>query len=158
MEWLKTTNALRGLSEPMSEVRIRDLVLTDEHDTVDLEESLVDAAKKLLSLPRGILVALDDGKVKGVLTSIQILAAVAEGSDMASETCGSHIDTDVMEVGQDDIVSEIVQSMNERRPHAVVAVDDRTGSKITKDKKTELRPSVLVSMNGVLKAYLSNQR
>ena len=108
----------------MSEVRIRDLVLTDEHDTVDLEESLVDAAKKLLSLPRGILVALDDGKVKGVLTSIQILAAVAEGTDMSSETCGAHIDTDVMEVGQDDIVSEIVQTMNERRPHAVFAIDD----------------------------------
>lgn len=124
MEWLKTINPLRGISEPMSEVRIRDLVLTDEHDTVDLEESLVDAAKKLLALPRGILVALDDGKVKGVLTSIQILAAVAEGTDMSSQTCGSHIDTDVMEVGQDDIVSEIVQTMNERRPHAVVAVDD----------------------------------
>jgi predicted transcriptional regulator len=71
--------------EPVSEVRIRDLVLTDEHDTVELEDSLVDAAKKLLSLPRGILVALDGGKVKGVLTSIQILSAVAEGSDMEAE-------------------------------------------------------------------------
>tara|TARA_B100001146_G_C16078584_1_gene389614 strand:+ start:300 stop:728 length:429 start_codon:yes stop_codon:yes gene_type:complete len=110
--------------EPVSEVRIRDLVLTDEHDTVELEDSLVDAAKKLLSLPRGILVALDGGKVKGVLTSIQILSAVAEGSDMEAENCGAHIDTDVMQVGHDDIVSEIVEAMNERRPHAVVATDD----------------------------------
>ena len=29
-----------------------------------------------------------------------------------------------MEVGQDDLVADIVESMNERRPHAVVAIDD----------------------------------
>ncbi|MGY8701721.1 MAG: CBS domain-containing protein [Candidatus Poseidoniales archaeon] len=108
----------------MSEVRIRDLVLTDEHDTVELSDSLVDAAKKLLGLPRGILVALDSGKVKGVLTSIQILSAVADGIDMNTENCGGHMDTDVMEVGQDDLVSEIVATMNERRPNAVVAIDE----------------------------------
>ena len=108
----------------MSEVRIRDLVLTDEHDIVALDDSLVDAASKLLALPRGILVAIEDGKVKGVLTSIQILSAVAEGCEMTKETCAGHIDTDVMEVGQDDLVADIVESMNERRPHAVVAIDD----------------------------------
>ena len=43
---------------------------------------------------------------------------------MEAESCGAHIDTDVMEVGHDDIVSEIVEAMNERRPHAVVATDD----------------------------------
>ena len=43
---------------------------------------------------------------------------------MNTENCGGHMDTDVMEVGQDDLVSEIVATMNERRPNAVVAIDE----------------------------------
>ena len=104
-------------------VLVSDLVLTDEHDTVNLDESLVDATKKLLSLPRGVLIVLDDGKVKGVMTSIQIMQAVADGLDMNGETCGGHVDTDVMEVQMEDEVAAIVSLMNERKPHAVVAVD-----------------------------------
>ena len=108
----------------MDDVRVSDLILTDEHEVVDMEDSIVDAAGKLLSLGRGILIVIaDDNKVKGIVTPNQILAAVSGGGDPSSQTVGEHMDADVMEVGQHEKVDEIIVMMNERKPHAVVAVD-----------------------------------
>ncbi len=108
----------------MDDVLVSDLVLTDEHETVGLDESISSAAEKLLDLGRGVLVVVGDGnKVKGIVTPNQVLAAVAAGADTAAETCGDHMDADVMEVGLDDNVDDIIETMNERKPHAVVAVD-----------------------------------
>ncbi len=107
----------------MDDVRVSDLILTDEHDIVDMESTIAESAAKLLALGRGVLIVLgDDKRVKGIMTPNQVLAAVADGSDVAVETVGAHMDADVMEVGLDDIVDEIIGTMNERKPHAVVAV------------------------------------
>ena len=43
----------------MSEVRISDLVLTDEHSTIELDDTLVSAAEAIIALPRGVLIVLD---------------------------------------------------------------------------------------------------
>ena len=72
----------------------------------------------------GVLVVVGDkNKVKGIVTPNQVLAAVAAGADTGAETCGDHMDADVMEVGLDDNVDDIIETMNDRKPHAVVAVD-----------------------------------
>ena len=105
-------------------MKVSELVLTDEHDTISPDTSLVEATKKLLSLPRGVLIVLGKDKTpKGVLADAQILRAVSEGLDCHKETCASHMNTDIMAVGLDTEVSEIVSEMNARKPHAVVAVD-----------------------------------
>ncbi|RAH16605.1 MAG: hypothetical protein CMB56_000750 [Methanobacteriota archaeon] len=106
-------------------MKVSELVLTDEHDTISPDTSLVEATKKLLSLPRGVLIILDsDNSPKGVLADAQILRAVSEGLDCHSETCANHMNTDIMSVGLNTEVSEIVSEMNARKPHAVVAIDD----------------------------------
>ena len=106
------------------DLQVSDLVLTDEHDTVEMDDTLADAAGKLVALRRGILIVLgDDNKVKGVISPAQILMAVADGIDVNSDTCGMHMDGDVMEVGLDDDIDEMIEKMNDRQPHAVVAVD-----------------------------------
>ncbi len=109
----------------MSDVRVSDLILTDEHDTIEMDASIADAATKLLALGRGLLVVLgDDKKVKGIVTPNQVLSAVADGGNSSDVTVGAHMDADVMEVDQNDVVDEIITLMNERKPHAVVAIDD----------------------------------
>ena len=108
----------------MDDVKVSDLILTDEHDVVDMDDSIATAADKLLSLGRGILIVLgDDKKVKGIVTSNQILSAVSGGGNPTTDTVGEHMDADVMEVGQNDKVDDIIVMMNERKPHAVVAVN-----------------------------------
>ena len=72
-------------------MKVSELVLTDEHDTISPDTSLVEATKKLLSLPRGVLIILDGDNVpKGVLADAQILRAVAEGLDCNGETSVSY--------------------------------------------------------------------
>ena len=106
-------------------VYVSDLELDDEHAVVGTDTTIVDATKKLVSLQRGILIVLnEDQKVQGIVTSIQILNAVASGDDPSQSTCGHHMDADVMEVPLTDTVGELAQQMAERKPHAVVAVDD----------------------------------
>ena len=110
------------MSEP---ILVSDLELDDEHDTVSTDTTITDATKKLLSLQRGILVVLnDDSKVQGFVSSLQVLQAVAEGENPSESSCGNHMDTDVMEVNLSDSISDLAQKMAERRPHAIVAVDD----------------------------------
>ena len=90
-------------------MKVSELILTDEHETTTPDTSLVEATKKLLSLPRGVLIVLgNDRTPKGVLADAQILRAVSEGLDCHKETCGSHMNTDVMAVSLDTEVSEIV--------------------------------------------------
>lgn len=108
----------------MTGIRISDLELSDEHDTISLEATLVDAANKLLALPRGVLVVLDDTKAKGVLTSVQLLTALASGDDMNGELCGAHMDMDVMEVNLSDELEDLKPELAARKPHAILAVDD----------------------------------
>jgi len=105
-------------------MKVSDLILTDEHDTISPDTTLVDATRKLLELPRGVLIVIGEGnQPKGVLADAQILRAVAEGRDCSSETCGSHMDSDIMSVDPETDVEDIVKEMHARQPHAVVAVD-----------------------------------
>lgn len=107
-------------------MKVSDLILTDEHDTISPDTSLVEATRKLISLPRGVLIILDEGNVpKGVLADAQILRAVAEGLDCTAETCVNHMDTDIMAVDPGTAVDDIVKEMHARQPHAVVAVDGK---------------------------------
>ncbi len=108
----------------MSGTRISDLDLSDEHDTIDLSASIVDAATKLLALPRGVLVVIEDNKAKGVLTSVQLLRALATGGDMNSETCGLYMDMDFMEVQLGDLLEDLKPKLAERKPHAIIPVDE----------------------------------
>ena len=108
----------------MDDVKVSDLILTDEHEVVEMDASIADAAGKLLALERGILIVLgEDKKVKGIVTPNQVLSAISDGGDAIDMTVGEHMDADVMEVDENDNVDDIIVQMNERKPHAVVAVD-----------------------------------
>ena len=62
----------------MSET-VADLELDDEHVTIGLDDTLVEGCKRLVSIPSGILVVLDDEEqVKGVIGQRQMLKAIRE--------------------------------------------------------------------------------
>ena len=109
----------------MSEALISDLVLTDEHATVGVDDSIVEGTKRLIDMPGGVLIVLgENDTVKGVLGTKQILAAVAEGRDLSTSTCGENMELDVMQVKMEEKISDVLPVINERKPQAVVAVDE----------------------------------
>jgi predicted transcriptional regulator len=111
----------------MSET-VADLVLDDEHVTIGLEDTLVEGCKRLVSIPSGILVVLDDDdQVKGVIGQRQMLKAIGNGIDVMETTCKEVMEMDVLKVPLTDAIADVIKSVNERMPQAVVAVNEDGG-------------------------------
>ena len=91
----------------MSET-VADLELDDEHVTIGLDDTLVEGCKRLVSIPSGILVVLDDEEqVKGVIGQRQMLKAIGNGVDVNATTCKEVMEMDVLKV-------DVIKSVNER--------------------------------------------
>ena len=106
-------------------VTVADLDLNDEHMTIGLSDTLKEAAKRLLSIPGGVLVVLaDDSKVKGVIGHKQLLLAIDSDADTKNATCAEHMEMDFMEVKLDEDLQDVMQKIRQRSPQAVVAIDE----------------------------------
>ena len=106
-------------------VTVADLDLNDEHMTIGLSDTLKEAAKRLLSIPGGVLVVLaDDSKVKGVIGHKQLLLAIDSDADTKNATCAEHMEMDFMEVKLDEDLKVVMQKIRQRSPQAVVATDE----------------------------------
>ena len=106
-------------------VTVADLDLNDEHMTMGLSDTLKEAAKRLLSIPGGVLVVLaDDSKVKGVIGHKQLLLAIDSDADTKNATCAEHMEMDFMEVKLDEDLQVVMQKIRQRSPQAVVAIDE----------------------------------
>lgn len=104
---------------------VADLDLNDEHITAGVDDTLQEAARRLLTVPGGILVILDDNsKVKGVLGYKQLLIAIDKEIDTKTATCGKHMEMDFMEITLDSPLPEVIKEIRKRTPQAVVAVDN----------------------------------
>jgi predicted transcriptional regulator len=104
---------------------VNDLTLDDEHITVGTSDTLQEAAKRLLSVPGGILVVLDDNSgVKGVIGQRQMVKALSEGVDASKDQCHEHMEMDFMKVQLSDDLKTVLKNIQLRSPQAVVAVDD----------------------------------
>ncbi|MGB0236846.1 MAG: CBS domain-containing protein [Poseidonia sp.] len=104
---------------------VADLTLDDEHMTVGTEDSLQEAAKRLLTIAGGIMVALDgEGRVKGVIGQRQLIKALSEGVDASSAQCHEHMEMDFMQVSLSDSLKGVLDDIRKRSPQAVVAVDE----------------------------------
>ena len=104
---------------------VADLELDDEHITAGLDDSLQEGANRLLSVPGGVLIILnDDNQVKGVIGTKQMLTAISKGSDVSSTKCNEIMEMDFLQVELDTPLSEVLSEIKKRSPQAVVAVKD----------------------------------
>ena len=104
---------------------ISELNLNDEHITVGVGDTLREGAKRLLSVPGGILIVLDDdSRVKGVMGYKQFLHSIDNEMDMSSSKCGDLMEMDFMEVKNSDSIKHVLKQIKKRSPQAVVSVDE----------------------------------
>ena len=105
---------------------VADLTLDDEHMTVGVEDTLQEAAKRMLTISGGITVVLDDDqRVKGVIGQRQLVKALSEGVDAAAARCPEHMDMDFMQVELSSSLKSVLSDIRQRSPQAVVAVDEQ---------------------------------
>lgn len=104
---------------------VADLNLDDEHITIGMDDSMAEAARRLLSISGGILIVLDnDSKAKGILGNRQLIKALAENIDATSVKCSDWMEMDFFEAEMDMTIKKLMSEVQQRSPQAVVAIDD----------------------------------
>jgi predicted transcriptional regulator len=103
---------------------IREFDITDEFISVEKNLSCKDLAKKLLEVPRGAIFLLDEnGTPVGAVTAREFLIASAKGMDILDKTGEDLMNTNIMEIGVDDNISEVLLKISKYAPYAVVVKD-----------------------------------
>ena len=104
---------------------VSELKINDEYDTVKPTSTLVEAAKKVLGINRGVLVVVDDkDQPLGTLSDSHILMALVESLDCRYETCESHMNPNILSIKLSDNIKQVSEKMKISKPDAVVVVDD----------------------------------
>ena len=104
---------------------VGDLTLDDEHMSVGVDDTLQEAAKRLLTISGGIVVVLgDEHRVKGVIGQRQLIKALSQGVDASAVQCHQHMEMDFMQVRRSDDLKTVLADTQQRSPQAVVAVDE----------------------------------
>ena len=102
-----------------------DLDLDDEHVTIGLEDSLEEAAHRLIDVPGGVLVVLDDeSQPRGLIRPDHLLREVLRGTDLKTAVCRDVMLSDVLRVPVSTALDEVVELIDRRQPGAVVGVAD----------------------------------
>jgi len=103
---------------------VADLDLDDEHMTIGINDSVAEAAGRLLTMPGGIFIVLDDdSKAKGVIGHRQFLKALAANVDASSSKCSEWMEMDFLDVQLSDSLKTVLSEIQKRGPQAVVASD-----------------------------------
>lgn len=104
---------------------IREFDITDEFTSVEKNLSCKDLAKKLLEVPRGAIFLLDEnGTPVGAVTAREFLIATAKGVEIQEMTAEDLMNTNIMEIGVDDNISEVLLKISKFAPYAVVVKDN----------------------------------
>jgi len=88
-------------------------------------ETLVDAARKMRDLDVGSLpVCGSDNRLKGMLTDRDIVVkCIAEGRDPAATTAGSLAEGQIVTIGADDPVEEVLRTMAQHKVRRLPVID-----------------------------------
>lgn len=104
---------------------IREFDITDEFTALPKTTPSSDLARKLLEVPRGAVFLLDEnGTPVGAVTAREFLITTSKGVEVLDKTAEDLMNTNIMEIGIDDNVSEVLDKISKFIPYAVVVKDN----------------------------------
>lgn len=103
---------------------IRNFTITDEFIPVPRDMTCVDLARKLMEVPKGVIFALDAEKVPvGAVTAREFLIATMDGKNLLDLRAEDIMNTNIMEIGMDDTISDVIHRISKYAPYAIVVKD-----------------------------------
>ncbi len=116
-------NGVDGATE-LEKMSIRDFTITDEFISVDKSMLCRELAKKLMEVPRGAIFLVNESGVPiGAVTAREFLIATVKEVDLQSAKGEDIMNTNIMEIGVDDPISEVILKISKYAPYAVVVKD-----------------------------------
>ena len=100
-------------------------IMSGNAECVGENETLVDAARKMRDLDVGALpVCGQDNRLKGMVTDRDIVVKViAEGGDPASTTAGTLCEGQIVTIGADDPIEEVLRTMKQYKVRRLPVID-----------------------------------
>ena len=100
-------------------------IMSSNAECVGENETLVDAARKMRDLDVGALpVCGRDNRLKGMVTDRDIVVKViAEGGDPASTTAGTLCEGQIVTIGADDPIEEVLRTMKQYKVRRLPVID-----------------------------------
>lgn len=100
-------------------------IMTGSAECVGENETLADAARKMLQLDVGSLpICGEDNRLKGVVTDRDIVTkCIAQGGDPSTTRAGDLGEGKPVTIGADDSVEEAIKTMQEHRVRRLPVID-----------------------------------
>jgi CBS domain-containing protein len=100
-------------------------IMTGSAECASVNDSLVDAARKMRDLDVGSLpICGDDNRLKGVITDRDVVVkCIADGGDPSSVKVGDFAEGKPVTIGADDPVDEILRTMREHGVRRLPVID-----------------------------------
>ena len=109
------------------QLKVGDLEITDEFKTIDVESKGKEAAKKLMGIPRGVVLVIDkEDKPAGVITAREFLIKIVNGENPTNMAVNKIMNTNILHLRDDMLLDDAVPEVTTKDPYAVV-VTDSTG-------------------------------
>jgi predicted transcriptional regulator len=106
-------------------LRVRDLVISDEHVTVTLDDDLRSASKKMLTAKVSVALVLDDrDRVRGIIKSNDILDKVLEGISPEKTPVSTIMIREFFKIRYDDDLAEMAPRIHKSGHKYIVVVDE----------------------------------
>ena len=108
-----------------SEMKVSDLIITDEFKTISNKADGKEAAQELMGIPRGVVLVINgDQKPQGVITAREFLKSIVEGENPTTMSVGDLMNKDIMGIQYSAKLDSVVPEVTKNDPYAVVVVDD----------------------------------
>ena len=108
-----------------NEMKVSDLIITDEFKTISLESNGKEAAEELMGIPRGVVLVINENEEpKGVITAREFLKMIVDGQNPVEINVGELMNEDIMPIELKSKLDDVVPQVTKRDPYAVVVVDD----------------------------------
>ncbi|CAN5153275.1 CBS domain-containing protein [soil metagenome] len=100
-------------------------IMSSGVECASVNETLVDAAKKMRDLDVGMLpICGEDNRLKGAITDRDIVVrCVADGGDPSSVTVADFAGDEVVTIGADDSVEEVLRTMSQHGVRRLPVID-----------------------------------
>jgi len=106
------------------DTRMGDMHISDEFSVCAEQEGGMHICQRLRSMWGGIVLVMDQQSVvKGFITHKEMINAIAEGQSPAHLTSSQVMNSDFYEVNEDEVVGDVMSSISERYPNAVIVVN-----------------------------------
>lgn len=102
---------------------IRNFTITDEFISVMRDLPCKDLAKRLMEVPKGVIFAMDNDTPVGAITAREFLIATMNGDNLQDLATEDIMNTNIMEIGMDENISEVIQKISKFAPYAIVVKD-----------------------------------